>query len=262
MSAWGTAIFSDDTASDVREDYREFIGDGLSGPEATNRLLQEWADQLDDPDESPVFWLALAATQWTCGRLELRVQKKALEVIESGANLIRWADDPKLLNKRHSVLTKLADQLRQPPPPEKRIPRRFRDHCNWDVGEVIGYHLQSGNWALFRVIAFHRDKGGTSPICELLDWIGTPIPSALEISKLAVRRTGPDVITRRPNEIARFMLGRTSEKELPITRLIRLGIKLEPSQKPPENRGRVVWPVGIYLWRNLDEDWKRDYDIN
>jgi hypothetical protein len=42
MGAWGTGVFSDDNAADLSDDYRDFIGDGLSGPEATDRLLAEW----------------------------------------------------------------------------------------------------------------------------------------------------------------------------------------------------------------------------
>ena len=104
MGTWGTAIFSDDTASDVRSDYRDYVGDGLSGTAATDRVVNEWRETLRDPDEGPVFWLALAATQWECGRLESRVRDKALEVIASGSGLRRWAEDPKLLTKRKSVL--------------------------------------------------------------------------------------------------------------------------------------------------------------
>ena len=49
MGAWGTGVFSDDTASDVRDNYLDLIGDGLSGVEAT-KLLREWSGTLDDPD--------------------------------------------------------------------------------------------------------------------------------------------------------------------------------------------------------------------
>ena len=38
MAAWGTALFSDDTACDVRDAYVDLLGDGLSGPEATKAL--------------------------------------------------------------------------------------------------------------------------------------------------------------------------------------------------------------------------------
>jgi hypothetical protein len=38
MGAWGTAIFSDDTALDVRDEWRDAILDGLSAEEATAHL--------------------------------------------------------------------------------------------------------------------------------------------------------------------------------------------------------------------------------
>jgi hypothetical protein len=67
MGAWGPAIFSDDTACDVREDYKDCLGDGLTPSEATDRILLEWKESLEDFDEQSVVWLALAATQWKLG---------------------------------------------------------------------------------------------------------------------------------------------------------------------------------------------------
>src|SRR5260370_28264543 len=260
MGAWGTAIFSVATASDVRDDYRAHVGDGLSGPEATDRLLNEWHSTLPDPDEGPVFWLALAATQWKCGRLEPRVKEKALEIIAGGLGLQRWAENPKLLPKRNAVLAKLEEQLRSPQPAEKRIPKRFRDRCDWEVGEVIGYRLRSGQWSLLRVIDYHCDKGGTYPICEQLDWVGAEIPPREVLRSLPVRRTGPNSIDGRPNGVIRFTIGRTSERELPKERVRRLAIKLEPFQKRPPGAGRqVFWPVGMYLGRFRDESLEKDF---
>jgi len=76
MGTWGTAIFSDDTASDVRDEFRDLIGEGLSTEQATDKLLREYAPSLDDPDDGPPFWLGLAVTQWKCGRLLERVKEK------------------------------------------------------------------------------------------------------------------------------------------------------------------------------------------
>ncbi|ACZ90620.1 hypothetical protein [Streptosporangium roseum] len=39
MSAWGVALFSDDTACDVRDTYRELIEDGVDDEEAARRVL-------------------------------------------------------------------------------------------------------------------------------------------------------------------------------------------------------------------------------
>jgi hypothetical protein len=39
MGSWGPGIFSDDVASDVRDDWREAIAEGLSPEDATDRLV-------------------------------------------------------------------------------------------------------------------------------------------------------------------------------------------------------------------------------
>ena len=55
MGAWGTAIFSDDTAADTRDAFTDFIADGLTPPQATDRLIRESADILEDKDDAGVF---------------------------------------------------------------------------------------------------------------------------------------------------------------------------------------------------------------
>src|SRR5437899_7978393 len=144
MGAWGTAIFSDDTACDVRDSYIHLVGDGLAGPEATKRLLREWSKSLEDPDEASVFWLALAATQWKCGRLEPDVLQHALSVIDSGLNLARWDAGSQDYKKRQAVLERLRVQLTSRQPPERRIPRQFRDSNEWQAGDLVAYRLQPG----------------------------------------------------------------------------------------------------------------------
>lgn len=72
------------------------------------QLVAAYSDAINDRDESDVFWLALAATQWKHGRLEEDVKAKALRVIASGHNLRRWtADNPEEAMKRAAVLEKL-----------------------------------------------------------------------------------------------------------------------------------------------------------
>ena len=158
MGVWGTAVFSDDTACDIRGDYQDLIGEGHSGSEATDILLRQWSDETYSGERS-VFWLALAATQWKCGRLEERAKGKALEIIERRSDLAGWEDE-KLIRKRQAVLEKLRLQLVSPQPPIRKIPRRFRDRCDWKVGELVACRLKSGRWIIFRVTGHSTDKEG------------------------------------------------------------------------------------------------------
>jgi hypothetical protein len=72
MGTWGTALYSDDLAADLRADLRECFGDGLSPSAAVDKLISEYSSSLTDSDESPVFWLAIADTGWRFGRLDDR----------------------------------------------------------------------------------------------------------------------------------------------------------------------------------------------
>ena len=115
MGVWGAGVFQDDTAADIREEYRDHIGNGLSGPEATARILQGYASSLADAEGAGVVWLALAAAQSQCGRLEPETLEKALGVIDSGSDLARWktGSNGDYL-KRRAVLEKLRAQITSP----------------------------------------------------------------------------------------------------------------------------------------------------
>ncbi len=247
MGAWGTAIFSDDTARDVRDAYIDFLGDGLSGPEATKKLLDEWSKSLVDPDEAPVFWLALAATQWKCGRLEQDVLQHALSVIDSGSDLARWNVGSKDYKKRQAVLEKLRAELCSLQPPVRRVPKRFRNSNEWQIGEYIAYRLLSGKFVVLRVIGQTTGKGGSSPICELLDWVGDALPSESQLNTLGIRKT------KQVRPMTQFMIGATKATERPVNRLQRLGISGKSSQVPGQ--------FTVLLWRWFDRILREGFDI-
>jgi hypothetical protein len=116
MGTWGTGIFDDDTACDVRGHYRRALRAGVPGPEATDQLLRAYAPG-PDPFDTPI-WLGLAATQTKLGRLEERVKTTALEVIDSGANLAAWAEaDAATRRSRRTALQRLRRRLLGPQRP-------------------------------------------------------------------------------------------------------------------------------------------------
>jgi hypothetical protein len=93
VGAWGTAIFADDTASDVRDEWRDAILDGLSAKDATQRLLESFDEWLEDAETEKLFWMALAAAQVETGRLLPDVRDRALAIIDAGGDVDRWRED-------------------------------------------------------------------------------------------------------------------------------------------------------------------------
>ena len=246
MGVLGAGLFDDDFAADVRGTYRDLIAEGTSGSDATDILIRDNQLALSDSVKAPVFWLALAAAQWECGRLEPRVLEQALRVLASGSDLARWDHDPKLLAQRRGVLERLETKLRSQQPREKKIRQEYKDHCDWEVGEVVAYRLKLGPFVLLRVVGLVTDRG-VSPQCELLDWVGPEIPLESEIKKLTVRHQEwpPDHHTDQ------FVVVRQKENELPVDRVRRLGFKIRPTVA-----SRVT---ALFSWKDLDGGLTRRY---
>jgi hypothetical protein len=244
MGAWGTAIFAADAACDVRDAYREFVTGGLTGPEATNRLLQEWKEDLADEDDGPLFWLALAAAQWQCGRLEARVKARALKIVADGSSLARWSEEgnARALRQRKAVLEKLGARLRSPQPPAKRFRKHREKDSSWVFGEVLAYRLRSLKSVLLHIVNPGRGSLMGPPIFAVLDWIGKTPPDAAAIKRLPLKG--------HPHNAApiEFMpVGRLLKAQ--AERFASLGVRRKPHRK-------VTGGFPAFLWKELDSHLK------
>ncbi len=224
MGAWGPGIFSDDLACDVRDEFRDLIGDGLTSEEAAERIFSAYPSLADDPDEGAVVLVALAVTEWKIGRLLDAVRDQAVEVIDKGADLHRWIDNTGLLQRREQALARAKAQLLSPQPSPVRIRKPQRSSTPFVAGDVVLYIHDSGTSFVFWVVGNKTDKGGTYSYVELLD---------IEPSKVIAR---PKRVTKAPKMVAHLRGEDPTEYML-------LGC-----QRMPEDRfrilGRVERPVG------------------
>jgi hypothetical protein len=252
VGAWGPAIFADDLACDLRDAFRHLVADGSAGPEATDRLLREWTEVLEDEEEGPIFWLALAATQWDCGRLEQRVKEKALEIIDKGSSLVFWSEggESRTLKQRRAALGKLRNQLQSPQPPIRKLQKTPQNDCPWAVGEVIAFRLACGKSLLLHLVAKHNtSKEGCLPIFALLDWVGKRVPSVERIKKLPLKAwrggTAPYL----------FAVMRRTKKDFPAERIAPLGVRRKPHQR------KIKVGYVLSFWKNLDEHLKVEFGL-
>lgn len=174
MGTWGTKLYQDDLAEDIREEFKEQLKRGKLGKQITEELLIEYEKELLDSDEAPIFWFALADTQWEYGRLEESVKENALYYIREGGNLRHWeSENPKEYKKRAMVLKELEKKLLTPQPSEKKVILRKLYKCEWNKGDVFAYKLE-GEYAKAKGIEgcyflFHK-------IDETIYWPGHIIP--------------------------------------------------------------------------------------
>lgn len=143
MGAWGAKLYENDTALDIKDRFAD-LRKGKTVQQITNELIDEYTCELDDVYCAPVFWFALADTQWNLGRLLPEVREQALAWLDKGGDLAVWQEEnPELAVTREKVLRELQQKLNSPQPPEKKISQHRLYKCNWKIGDVFAYQFNS-----------------------------------------------------------------------------------------------------------------------
>ena len=190
MGTWGTGLYQDDTTCDVKEEYLNLLKIGTEPEEAMEEMIINWEDCIEDVEEGPLFWFALAETQWRYGLLDEKVKEIALQYIEEGIDLERWEEDQKLYTKRKTELEKLKEKLESEQPKGKKIPKMTFQRANWKIGDIILYQilnedLKDHKWykkyVLLKMAGTRKSNIGSLPreiyyneydLLSLYNWIG------------------------------------------------------------------------------------------
>lgn len=138
MAAWGTGLYQDDVAEDVKVDYYDcFREDGLDNEAAYERMLSRYGEIINDPEDGPVFWMALSDVMWDLGKLTEEVKEKALNHIDAGYDVAKWeAENKEKAAKRKLVLEKLREKLESPMPKEKKLRKKRILKNKWQIGDM------------------------------------------------------------------------------------------------------------------------------
>ena len=195
LGTWGTGLFSDDVACDVRNHYRDLLEDGEEDDAAIRLTVERFRAYLEESDG--VALLALAVTQSKLGRLDPDIRDQALALLDRGADLEVWGEEnPKMLSKRRTVLEKARAQLTGPQPARKRLRPPKRLLSGLAAGDVLGLVLPQ-RVALLRVVRVHAHRLGETPVLEELDFDGTEVPARDALDRLGPRVNDP-VTFRHP----------------------------------------------------------------
>ena len=144
MGIWGPGLYENDIGEDIREYYLDQLRRGRIGREITEELIKDYKYVIKDVDEAPLFWFALADTQWELGRLEPEVEKKAIYYISIFLENTKLKNEaPIFSEKRRLILSELLKKLSSVPPDEKKIKPYHIYRCKWKIGDVYAYPLES-----------------------------------------------------------------------------------------------------------------------
>jgi hypothetical protein len=109
MGTWGTGIFDNDIASDARGVWDDAFA---RGPEAAkSAVTAELADALEDEEDGPLIWIALAELQLTQASLDDEVRRAALAAIDVDSEHWQHEASPADATERRRVLEELRARI-------------------------------------------------------------------------------------------------------------------------------------------------------
>lgn len=171
--------------NEVKEEYIELRSGGASRDQATQQLIQEYADELTmgADDDGLLFWIGLADGQYARKEITLEVAGrglKALDMLTESCVPVTPLD----INRRR-------EHYSAAPMPERKVgkPRR-KFQCNWNVGDVFAYQLsgpEADEAGLARKYVLLRKvdeddfgDGRLLPIVTVSIWDSDPLPCTAE----------------------------------------------------------------------------------
>lgn len=204
MGSWSAALFSNDTTCDVRDTYMECLRQQLSDEAAYEKTYQEYSE-LMKTDEEPLFWYAMAYTQWKLGRLSEIVKETALNWIDKKGGLDLYEENKKAGIRFLERLRKLQETINSPMPPRKiiRKPREYI-HDPWNVGDVYAYQFHTkdaedkgflNHYIVFQKVGKFGPIENRSSIVQVYDRIFDHVPTLTEIRGIRILP-----LTSIPNE--------------------------------------------------------------
>jgi len=219
MGAWGTSLYANDYASDIRGDYIDMLRRGKTNDEVVEKLINDNQEIMGDDEEEPLFWFALADTLWNYGRLQDSVRDKALYFLDQDGELERWRESgKKQLEAWQRTRAKLKEKLLSPQPPEKKVsPYRFYKNP-WQLGDVYAYQFSSdyskeqgyfGQYIVFRKVGDGVEwPGHIIPVVNFYKMISPNIPALDDLQNIPLipQNYYPVALAKYPNAKMEYML--------------------------------------------------------
>lgn len=120
MGAWGTGLWEDDLSCDIQDEWNELMDEGVSPRKATKIILKSWQEEFSDYDDEEdkqadesILLISLAGLQIRHRALTASVKKKAIKLIEKGADLALWEEgDDESYQERKKVLKDFKSKLK------------------------------------------------------------------------------------------------------------------------------------------------------
>ncbi|HBF0031524.1 TPA: hypothetical protein KOS20_004410 [Clostridioides difficile] len=153
MSAWGTKIFDNDLALDMKTDFIEMFSINMSIKEIELNLLS----YISNDDEAEVlcpFWTALSDLEWQYGILQEKTKEKAKYIILNKPDIDSYIQQEDKVKRKEELekLYKKLDTINQKIKKKRTV---FVYRTEWEQGDIFAIPL-NGKYVYIHIVGKER----------------------------------------------------------------------------------------------------------
>ncbi|GEM_PF-6014751 len=178
MGTFGIRIGQDDISKDVIGDYRDTLKTTGSFNDATSYVISRYSDLLNDADEGPLVYIALALVQWEYGVLDEHILNKVINDFRERRGIQHWLDEGlDICSERIRILEDFILKLQSDNPKPKRIPKLVVHEPLFQKGDCLAIEFVDNKFAAYLVLDIdHSNKEYGQSLVILLDYCGESLP--------------------------------------------------------------------------------------
>ncbi|MDH1341126.1 hypothetical protein [Ectopseudomonas oleovorans] len=190
MGAWGSGLYQDDYASDLKNTISLVCKIPWDGERLLEVLWQMQCDAGIDGDDECTFWLVVADQFERRGIACSSAIAKALAIIDDGQDIRRMEElEKKDIINRQRILLELADRLRSPRQERPRPTAKKPPEYVVEVGDIYAYPTMKGkavnSWfPTWEEAGFEPDGWGALVVLQkgrAFDWLPWVSVAALTV---------------------------------------------------------------------------------
>lgn len=178
MGTFGINIGQDDLSKDVIGDYRDTLKKTGSFNDATSYVISRYSDMLNDSDEGPLVYIALALVQWEYGVLDEHVLNKVTNDLRERRGIQRWLDEGlDICGERIRILEDFISKLQSDNPKPKRLPKLIVREPLFQKGDCLAIEFDDNKYAAYLVLDIdHSNIEYGQSLVILIDYCGESVP--------------------------------------------------------------------------------------
>lgn len=160
MGAWNTSINGNDTAQDLRSEYKAafFYNDVETALVKIDEYIRLEGFDESDEEEWCNYYYSLADFMWSYGLLTEEIRNKVITMIDSGFGLDIWEESGlKVLEKRKKVLNEFKTKILSQQPVNKKIRLDFHMNPIFENGDIIAIQLKTSDKYYIEKSCFSED---------------------------------------------------------------------------------------------------------